>query len=498
MVERERSLKNIARYLTEFVTYVEASSALNFTDICHVAEDVFLPVFRKLLELDHLINLNTITPNYPAIDLGDLSKRVAIQVTSSSGLEKVRKTLQRYSHHNLFENYDELIIYIISKKQNSYSGKAILQEMKAFPSTFNFNEEKIWDFTDVLELISKADDLTVAEIESHLGSQLEGRKNVKYGIGFTSLEEAFPKFFKAEDMELNLVPIRFPNDINFAELTIDRQDTIDWARDEGWLIKNKASERKVAQAAMSRSGKPYRSDFTTNGGQIYTFQNLGDKTLGYSSIIDEGSIDHIERDHFEGDNDRQRILGYLIKTCFEKRLFMNGVNYDPDVGIYYFTPNEDSVERDRVIKWGIDKEAPRSVYKYIRKKGRKGDRVFITGKHFAFRMGVKFFDGEWYLLITPEWYITYNGEKRDLINGAEKIKYYKGQESNEQVRNHVRFIVWFINKHTLPSIEDTDLTRSVVGLLQPKTFTKCHPKLADDDWRVNDSQYGKSKTNPLF
>ncbi|HEY9904641.1 MAG TPA: SMEK domain-containing protein, partial [Candidatus Sericytochromatia bacterium] len=94
------------------------------TDANKVAETIVIPLFAEVYGYRHLKNLNyTKGSNYFAIDLGDERARVAFQITSTSGSEKIKKTLRKFVERELYEKYDKLIIYILTEKQDSYSGK---------------------------------------------------------------------------------------------------------------------------------------------------------------------------------------------------------------------------------------------------------------------------------------------------------------------------------------------------------------------------------------
>ncbi len=98
------------------------------TDINKVAETLLIPLFSEVYGYTHLQNLNyTEGSNYPGIDLGDETARVAFQITSTSNSEKIKKTLRKFVEYKLYEKYDSLIIYILTEKQQSYSGKGYLE-----------------------------------------------------------------------------------------------------------------------------------------------------------------------------------------------------------------------------------------------------------------------------------------------------------------------------------------------------------------------------------
>jgi hypothetical protein len=104
---------------------VKASTALGFVDVNLVSEGLLLPIFRIIFDAPDLKDLNLAErKNFPAIDFGDDTKRLAIQVTSTSDLDKVKSTIETFVRHRLYSRFDRLIIYVLSDRQTSYSQKA--------------------------------------------------------------------------------------------------------------------------------------------------------------------------------------------------------------------------------------------------------------------------------------------------------------------------------------------------------------------------------------
>ncbi|WP_447532077.1 SMEK domain-containing protein, partial [Pseudomonas aeruginosa] len=71
-----------------------------------------------------LIYLNRRQKNFPGIYLGDDHHRVAFQVTASTSLEKVKKTLNHFVDKQFYNTYDELYDLMLTNKQAYYSQSA--------------------------------------------------------------------------------------------------------------------------------------------------------------------------------------------------------------------------------------------------------------------------------------------------------------------------------------------------------------------------------------
>jgi tetratricopeptide (TPR) repeat protein len=127
---------------------IESSSSMGHFDINKVCEDLFCGLFRELLGLTQLRNLNNEEKqNFPGIDLADDQARIAIQVTSTSTLGKIKDTISTSLKYKFNEKYDRLIVFILTKKHASYSQSAIDQITQ---EKFIFNvTHDVMDYSDL-------------------------------------------------------------------------------------------------------------------------------------------------------------------------------------------------------------------------------------------------------------------------------------------------------------------------------------------------------------
>ena len=147
----EKSLKRIGELMAVFVTQVVADNAMAMLDKNRIAEDVLIPVFSEAYNYPQLVNLKQSGANYPAIDLGDKTARVAFQVSSDVDSPKVKETLKSFVRHQHFKEYDHLIIYSITSKQGSYRGAGW---DRIIGGQFRFSkEDDIRDYRDLLATI---------------------------------------------------------------------------------------------------------------------------------------------------------------------------------------------------------------------------------------------------------------------------------------------------------------------------------------------------------
>ena len=165
----------INELMSRFVAQVEGAVAANELDINRVSEDVLIPLFSEIYDHTDLKNLNVSErPNFPSIDLGDKKTKTAYQITSTSNSKKVKETLEKFIAHELDKTYDHLIIYVLTKKQNTYRSEfgEIIQ------GKFTFDKKN--DILDYRDLLSKISGFPLEKtrrianiLEQHFGEGLE-------------------------------------------------------------------------------------------------------------------------------------------------------------------------------------------------------------------------------------------------------------------------------------------------------------------------------------
>lgn len=149
----ENARNRINELMSRFVAQIEGGAAMGKTDLNKTAETILIPLLNEMYDWSlENINYSEDNPNYPGIDLGDEAAKISIQVTATSTLDKVKHTLEQFIKHNQYSKYNRLIIYILKKKQNSYSEPAI---QGIIENKFNFDSRKdIWDYRNILKEVA--------------------------------------------------------------------------------------------------------------------------------------------------------------------------------------------------------------------------------------------------------------------------------------------------------------------------------------------------------
>lgn len=143
MITRGYFIGQIIDDLSDISNQVENRCRLNLTDMNVFLEDFYKEILNCTLSLG-LINLNKERQNAPGLDLGDKSKKIAFQITSDKSSEKVNETLEK-SKALVPKTYEKIIIFIVSKKQKTYTLNSELCNQ------VNFGESDIWDINSLLK-----------------------------------------------------------------------------------------------------------------------------------------------------------------------------------------------------------------------------------------------------------------------------------------------------------------------------------------------------------
>ena len=143
---------------------VSEKNKLSLTDDNKWSEDFFKDLLNRVYGYE-LINLNTKEQNYAGIDLGDSSKRICVQVTSSGTSQKVKDTLAISDKYNREQEYDSLIVMVIGWKKKFTT---------VFSSKFaTFDKDTcIWDIRTLLSRIYSMPTDEMKKIADFLDSEL--------------------------------------------------------------------------------------------------------------------------------------------------------------------------------------------------------------------------------------------------------------------------------------------------------------------------------------
>lgn len=172
-MERQNLINEIISYFSRLESLIKIHNSNGLTDINGLSEDFFCQLLNLIFDYK-LINLNIISFNFPAIDLGDTGSRVSFQVTSEKSRSKINATIKKFNDHELFRKFDSLkFMLVVSKKPNS-------RAKFVSPENIDFDEKSdIYDLSDLIKTLKSFEINKIKEVLSFLKKEFDSQKDRK-------------------------------------------------------------------------------------------------------------------------------------------------------------------------------------------------------------------------------------------------------------------------------------------------------------------------------
>ncbi|HEY9862636.1 MAG TPA: SMEK domain-containing protein, partial [Candidatus Obscuribacterales bacterium] len=156
MIYREQVQKKIIYTLSILEVSIKHRGLVNLYDQNIFAETFIAKILNIVFDYN-LVNLNHQERGKTGIDLGDWTRKIAFQVTSTKDSRKIKETINKFINHEQYIYFNHLKFFILNQKQKSYSSK-IETEGK-----FNFNPNV--DIIDIQDVIKMVDSLPIEKME---------------------------------------------------------------------------------------------------------------------------------------------------------------------------------------------------------------------------------------------------------------------------------------------------------------------------------------------
>ena len=432
-MNKKKLIDRINELLSRFRAEVEGYNSVNLYDINIHAENVLIPILNKIYGLS-LVNANYEEKNASAIDLIDRDNRIAIQVTSTANGEKVKHTLEQYIKYKKNNEFDILLVYVITSKQQKYSEESF---QKIINNEFVFNsEENIYDYSNLLsELNSWISIPKLTEVAELLENEfseekIEARKFRLENKGQSVTNILYP----------NILEIKLPDQIYIGSIGINRDEIIAKSWETDYKLKKKASDRSVLNRAMEFYKIPFFRDWHVFEKKIISFRPLDDSSEPLSNLVETGTVEEFTPEEFADISLKHEIaLSQLIDNSLQEILFHKEIQYLRKERLFRFRPPK--LPKERKVRWKNKKVATRTVVKEV---WNKEETQILYFQQLAFNTQSFKSDVSWFLSITPTWSYTYNGYntykfESDLITKKKKL------ENNNAVYQHFMFISYCLN-----------------------------------------------------
>jgi len=116
-MSKKKDIDQVIHLISWWLSKIRVNNCIDLFDINRIAEDVALMLLNEIYEYQ-LDNLNQTTNNHSAIDLGDKKNGIAFQVTSSTGIHKIKKNLATFVKEHQ-KNYPGGLRFLILSMEES-------------------------------------------------------------------------------------------------------------------------------------------------------------------------------------------------------------------------------------------------------------------------------------------------------------------------------------------------------------------------------------------
>jgi hypothetical protein len=239
--------------MARFVAEVTGANAISRTDVNHIAEAILVPILVEAYGYHHLHSLNVDEgENFPAVDLGDDEARVAIQVTSTRAIEKIRRTLETFGAHKLRERYDRLVIYILSRKQQTYSIDAL---KGVIPPGLSFDpKQDVWDSTDLIARLATLEIERAMRVLRHLEAHFGNGSIIPFE---KDVLEPLRRFLGRQIALTIRLPAYYPKGVTFEPIRQRVRVSTERLRWSGHPVQQLAAARRSEGVGDDQTGRAY-------------------------------------------------------------------------------------------------------------------------------------------------------------------------------------------------------------------------------------------------
>lgn len=205
-------IRNVQADIALLQTYIIQRQTAGFHDMERMLEALAIHMFRAL-RLGELENKNQLKVNFPAIDLADDKRKVAVQVTSNASPAKIRKTIEAFEKKSslgksLSDKYSTLYIlgfcksskttipsycqvidpsYFIGELCDKADEDQIQQMLNAIRRHRSYSSLHPWDDKDSLEIILNTVNRSAVKhmmsCEGSISEMTKGLKEISELIG---------------------------------------------------------------------------------------------------------------------------------------------------------------------------------------------------------------------------------------------------------------------------------------------------------------------------
>lgn len=197
-MQQQELLLSISKYLSRFREQVKTLNRNGEFSINIHAENVLIGILNIVFDVD-LENVNySEGKNYDTIDLRDKNGNLAIQITATSSITKIKDTLTGYLAKEHYKKFKKLKVLILTGRQDKYSQDAFDKISQHFYH-FDGNEDVI-DLSTIYLLLNQQNDLAkISLVKNLLESQfsdISSQDNIGKIESFSDLCQTLLPYFQ--------------------------------------------------------------------------------------------------------------------------------------------------------------------------------------------------------------------------------------------------------------------------------------------------------------
>lgn len=179
LYRREEMLRTIGNALNWIQLACKQETLLHLMNNNTVSEHFYCEFLNRAFGLS-LVNLNKVAQNYPALDLGDVGRRIAFQVTVNGKAKKIQETLTKCDPQyttptgkkpNITaSDYDHIKFIVIGNRQRKYGTLKVPLPLVCDPNTDILGVKELLKHVDTLPTNKLSDLVAVITQELKVGT----------------------------------------------------------------------------------------------------------------------------------------------------------------------------------------------------------------------------------------------------------------------------------------------------------------------------------------
>jgi hypothetical protein len=375
-----------------------------------------------------------------------MAKMIAVQVKATESSNYASEDEKGFNYLLKSKDLDywrtsnlPIIIVLYRKSDNSFYWQEIPKDLN--------NEDRRLSF-------DKKRDLLDSDAVDKLASLTVPKKGFGYYV---------PPLGNGEEALVNILPISLPTEVFVASTPY--------------------SPNKAASILLD-SDQPPRFDWVIKNNTFWSFSDPRENSC--DMIVDNDQVEAIETDYLalHEDLDEQYNFSFLLKNTLKRQVFKD-LMWHKEKKIFYFK----AIEKDTSRKFAYESSKNKTeadVVNAIMNKTNKDEVDFV--RHHAFTPRFELLGDQWYLIINPTYFFTYNGftphsYPQALLSGKKRM------DNSASLRGQVimwhRFLTQYEQEKNDLFNDKEDAKETILKFGEP-------PKIALDT-RVPEDVWGSGK-----